>query len=98
MRKTFCDKCGDECVNGVDRIYFTREHTTNQGEVVGQDSTDGSELCLTCGDAARKVLGLKPLTDPLMYDENDVPQAITDPVAARRIRQLASLPRPAPGD
>ncbi len=48
MRRTFCDRCGGECVNTVGHLYGVIEHLTSGGEQVGQDELKPVDLCHSC--------------------------------------------------
>ena len=58
MRKTFCDRCGAECINTTGHIGGHIEHSTRAGETVGVDELMSSDLCKTCTEATVKFLGL----------------------------------------
>lgn len=71
-RKTFCDRCGTECVNFVGRITGFVVHTTAQGEVVGEDHFESQDVGSCCWDAVATFLGLK-LTAPSDPPETAAP-------------------------
>jgi hypothetical protein len=48
MQKTYCDKCGAECVNYIARMYGSVQHTTSGGEQVAEDDIRALELCRGC--------------------------------------------------
>lgn len=48
MQKTFCDRCGTECVHYSGRLYGHITHFTSQGEEVGEDSIKPLDLCKGC--------------------------------------------------
>lgn len=59
MTRTYCDRCGSECTNGQAVVYMRIIHRTSQGEWVGEDETKPKDLCHTCGEVVRKLLGLE---------------------------------------
>jgi hypothetical protein len=68
VRKTFCDRCGAECVNTIGRIWGSVDHQTKAGEHVGNDELRPTDLCKACMDWVVEALGLKlvpvmPLTE-----------------------------------
>jgi hypothetical protein len=58
MRKTFCDRCGEQCVNTIVHLYGTVEHQTNQGEQVGGDDIKQVELCNRCFKLVQELVSL----------------------------------------
>lgn len=56
---TNCDKCGGECVNGMVRISAVTSHWTKRRDELGEDYYQPLELCITCGQIAAEVLGMK---------------------------------------
>jgi hypothetical protein len=50
MKKTFCDRCGDEVTGKVVLVRIEVVYLTNKNEPVGEDSYEPAELCGTCGD------------------------------------------------
>lgn len=59
MRRTFCDRCGGECVNTTGHFGGHVEHTTRQGEQVGFDEMPSVDLCRDCTAAVAEFAGLK---------------------------------------
>jgi hypothetical protein len=57
MQKTFCDKCGAECVNYTARFSGIITHTTSQREEVGEDYLGQKELCKDCTEALAAAFG-----------------------------------------
>jgi hypothetical protein len=84
MRKAYCDRCGTECVNGTCCVFICTEHTTSGGELVGQENA-ASELCLSCGEEGRTLLGLKETTGPVMFDDEGMPEPVTSSELRRRL-------------
>jgi hypothetical protein len=58
MRKTFCDRCGTQCVNVTIHLNGAVSHTTNQGEIVGTDEIRPFEVCKNCFTLLQELLGL----------------------------------------
>jgi hypothetical protein len=58
VTKTFCDRCGGECVHWVLNLTGYVAHTTRGGEVAGEDEVKPRQLCKTCGEPAIALLGL----------------------------------------
>jgi len=56
VQKTFCDRCGEPCVNLTVLVQVTDRHTTAAGELAGADEYRPAELCGTCGTAAKAAL------------------------------------------
>lgn len=56
MQKTFCDRCGEPCVNLVVYVNITERHTTADGEEVGTDEYRMQELCGGCGGLVKQGL------------------------------------------
>lgn len=83
MQKTFCDKCGAECVNYKMIVQGHVEHSTSQGEEVGEDYLGRRELCRGCGEAMITAFGftVRVHTDLL-----------------REKQQAEEMPRPVRGD
>ena len=83
MRKTFCDRCGEECVNSVVHVHISETHTTNRAEVVGDDEYAPAELCHSCGDALKEFLPslgrLLYRKEPIGEDEPQMARAIEAP-------------------
>lgn len=49
MRKTFCDRCGQECLNYHADLSVNGTHTTSQGVTVSDDDyRPPSQLCRHC--------------------------------------------------
>lgn len=48
MQRTFCDKCGTECVHYTLNLYGNIVHTTGQGERVAEDEIRAAQLCRDC--------------------------------------------------
>ena len=59
VRKTFCDRCGAECVNTTGHFGGHVEHTTSKGETVGIDEIEPMHLCNACIDVAQALLGFR---------------------------------------
>ena len=59
MRRTFCDRCGGECVNTTGHLSGHVEHTTKRGEQVGFDEMPSVDLCKDCTTAVIEFAGLK---------------------------------------
>lgn len=55
--KTYCDRCGTECVNYTLNLYGNARHTTSQGEQVAYDEVKPVELCLGCEQGLAGYLG-----------------------------------------
>lgn len=58
MQKTVCDRCGAECVNYRARLYGEVQHTTSDGQVVGEEIVKPLDLCKHCTDHVQADLGL----------------------------------------
>jgi hypothetical protein len=73
MRKTFCDKCGAECVHSVFRCTFQVTHftTANGGnqEEIGEDEFPWVDLCHDCGEEVQAFLG-DALKEPRHYERD----------------------------
>lgn len=74
MRKTFCDRCGGECVNRTVIVSVAEQHTTAAGEPVATDEWRPVELCGPCGDAVKA--GMPELSLGHHYDEADAGQPV----------------------
>lgn len=48
MIKTFCDRCGNECVNFTFNLSGHIVHTTNKSEQVAYDEVRSLQLCRHC--------------------------------------------------
>lgn len=59
MRRTFCDRCGAQCVNTTGHVGGYVEHTTSQGQQVGTDELVPGDLCKDCTTAVIEFIGLK---------------------------------------
>jgi|SRR5215471_3992476 len=54
MQKTFCDRCGRECVNFHINVHARAVHYTNKGEHLDEEyplGKDMVQLCRECADA-----------------------------------------------
>jgi hypothetical protein len=81
-QRTFCDKCGSQCTHYVLNLYGTVNHTTGQGESVGQDDLKPVQFCKTCADPLIEQFGLVLVQG---YREDVMPEpSVAIPVARSR--------------
>lgn len=57
MRRTYCDRCGNECEARVGHLHLAVMHQTNKGEAVSHDEFKPVELCGHCTDALTGFIG-----------------------------------------
>jgi hypothetical protein len=57
MRRTYCDRCGNECEARVGHLHFAVIHQTNKGETVSHTEYKPVELCGHCTDAVQDFVG-----------------------------------------
>lgn len=69
MTKTFCDKCGAECVYYVLSVYGNATHRTADGTFAGEDDLRTKHYCRTCADKLAAEWGFKFSPDPGMSDQ-----------------------------
>jgi len=54
MRKTFCDRCGEECISVIGRMHLSVEHfRPSNRERVAEDEFAPVDLCSGCKEALR---------------------------------------------
>lgn len=82
MRKTFCDRCGVQCVNTVVHLHGAIEHTTSRGENVGHDEIRPVELCDGCYGLVKELVGLTEIPQERDMSRAEMPLA---PVEERRL-------------
>jgi hypothetical protein len=58
MRKTFCDRCGGECINTTVILSVRQEHRTSDGAHVGEDEYKPLDLCNDCGALVKELVRL----------------------------------------
>ncbi len=75
MRRTFCDRCGAQCVNTTVRLHGAIEHSTSAGEQVGYDEIRPVEVCAACYRLVKKLLGLEEIPQ-----ERDTDSVMASPV------------------
>jgi hypothetical protein len=56
VRRTFCDRCEEPCVNTTVMINVDVHHHTNDGQVVAEDNYRPIELCNVCLEALREFM------------------------------------------
>jgi hypothetical protein len=79
LTKTYCDKCGGECVYYTATLYGNITHTTGQGEVAADEGIEPVQLCKPCLDAVAAALSLTIRTSRYGAE-------IGDPVASVELR------------
>ena len=50
MRRTYCDRCGGECLGRVGRLMLAVSHYAKGAVEVGEDEYRPRDLCGTCLD------------------------------------------------
>jgi len=83
MKKTFCDRCGKQCVNTTVVISVRVVHHTKTGEYVGDDEHKPIEVCTDCEYELRQLF-------PQAFSMIQKDEALIDsPVAAeyRRVEE-----------
>ncbi len=68
MRKTYCDRCGVQCVNTMVHIHGVIQHQTSQGESVGSDEIKPVEICLECYRLVKELLDLTEIPQEMDRD------------------------------
>ena len=53
VKKTFCDRCGSQCINTTVNITIVVVHHTKDLQYVGADEHKPIEVCLNCTDELR---------------------------------------------
>jgi hypothetical protein len=56
MKKTFCDRCGAQCVNTTVMVHIMTLHHTKDNTHVGEDQHDPAEICLNCASEVEAVI------------------------------------------
>lgn len=55
MQKTFCDRCGGECVNFYVSLHASGYATTSRGQIADELYSPGQvQICRACTDALRE--------------------------------------------
>jgi hypothetical protein len=94
VQKTYCDRCGTECVNYTARFDGTITHTTSQGEIVAEDDIRRRELCLACSTVLIEEYGFKVISgDVPEPEELEDPTETVRAIQARLRRVRRSHPR-----
>lgn len=76
MKRTFCDRCGKQCVNTTISVRIETLHHTSAGEFVGEDSNKPIEICKDCG---REMEEFMPQAFVLMrHQTKDSPMMINE--------------------
>lgn len=57
MRKTYCDRCGEECHYRNGHLHLSEQHRTASGQEVGMDEYGPADLCGACIDLLREWVG-----------------------------------------
>jgi hypothetical protein len=87
MKKTFCDRNGEECVNTTVIISVRTVHHTKDGQYVGDDEHKPVEICLNCASEVEAVIpqafALAP-KDEMMMMESPVREVDHDRAEMRR--------------
>lgn len=79
MRKTFCDGCGQQCVNTVVVLHASVQHQTSSGAQVGWDETKPVELCTDCFEPIQKMLNIEIQPQPVDGYGPDMARAMPVP-------------------
>jgi hypothetical protein len=66
MTRTFCDKCGAECVSSTTSVAVRTVHRSG-GQYVAEDEHRPVDLCFGCGTELITEYGIKVM--PHDYDE-----------------------------
>ena len=81
MRKTFCDRCGEECIAVIAHMHLSVEHfRPSNREQVAEDEFAGVDLCSGCKEALRnwfRELGQSWPSMPTHAKDMDVPESFT---------------------
>jgi hypothetical protein len=56
MKKTFCDCCGEQCINTTVILRIDVLHHTSDFQFVGEDEYKGIEICKKCMDKIREFM------------------------------------------
>ena len=102
MRKTFCDRCGAECVNFTAELHLAMTHTTNRGEHLDSEYNEpkGKQLCATCTRSLEEWLGvsLGMLTDEEVASHLAIRAAERKELYIARELTAMEAPRAIPAD
>lgn len=55
-KRTFCDRCGTQCVNTIVNLHIVTVHYMKDGVYVGEDEHKPIELCLNCTDEIKAIV------------------------------------------
>ena len=55
-KRTFCDRCGAQCVNTIIMLHIVTVHHMKDGTYVGEDEHKPIELCLNCADEVKALV------------------------------------------
>jgi hypothetical protein len=71
MQRTFCDRCGVECVNTTAHVAISVRHHMKDGKYVGEDEYKPAELCASC---LKELEEFFPQAFALRFGKDDMPR------------------------